>query len=178
MDASVVAQLESMGFARNSCLRACLATGYNVEAATNWLVEHMSDPDFTDPLPTAGAEVSSSFNVDPGALRTLLEMGIADDLARRALEVCSNNVEEAINMAFSNPEELLSQAQLQEQQQSNSQAVDTATTVSKENLSDGDPSRYELIAFISHMGQSTAVSPSSLRSFVITTDGFFIRTYF
>ncbi|KAM7533692.1 hypothetical protein Aperf_G00000119625 [Anoplocephala perfoliata] len=162
VDESVVAQLESMGFARNSCLRACLATGCDVEAATNWLVEHMDDPDFADPLPNAGVGVSQSSNVDLGALATLLEMGIDDKLARRALEACSNNVEEAINLAFSNPDELLSQAQLQEQQhqqqqQSHSQAVGAAaTTVSKEELSDGDPSRYELIAFISHMGQSTA----------------------
>lgn len=64
-------------------------------------------------------------------------------------------MEAAINMAFSNPEELL--AQPQQVQQSNAETDFTGSTT-KESLSNGDPSRYELIAFISHMGESTAVS--------------------
>ncbi len=62
-------------------------------------------------------------------------------------------------MAFSNPDQLLAppvQAQpapTAQAQQSNATAV-----LTKENLSNGDPANYELIAFISHMGESTAVS--------------------
>ncbi|CDI97191.1 ubiquitin carboxyl terminal hydrolase 5 [Echinococcus multilocularis] len=157
-DEAVVGQLQSMGFTRNACLRACLATASNAEAASNWLMEHLDDPDLNDPIPgsTLSPFTASSVTVDTGALVTLLEMGITEDLAKRALEACGNDVEAAINMAFSNPDVLLNSAQ--QMQQSNSTAVTAASLskITKETLSNGDPSRYELIAFISHMGESTA----------------------
>ena len=151
-DELVVEQLQTMGFSRQACVRACLATGSNLENASNWLMEHLDDADLNE---TLSPSTSTSVNVDAGALGTLLEMGISEELARRALESCQNDVEEAINMAFSNPEDLLSQTQ--QVQQSNA-AVAAPAPIAKAALSDGDPSSYELIAFISHMGESTAVS--------------------
>ena len=51
-DPLVVAQLVSMGFQENGCKRAALATGNsNAEAAMEWVLSHMEDPDFNDPLP-------------------------------------------------------------------------------------------------------------------------------
>ncbi len=72
-------------------------------------------------------------------------------------------------MAFSNPDQLLAPpvqaqpaAQTAQAQQSNATAV-----LSKENLSNGDPANYELIAFISHMGESTAVSIDLFRADIV-----------
>ncbi len=51
-DPLIVAQLVSMGFEENGCKRAALATGNsNAEAAMEWVLGHMEDPDFNDPLP-------------------------------------------------------------------------------------------------------------------------------
>ncbi|KAL5104264.1 Ubiquitin carboxyl-terminal hydrolase 5 [Taenia crassiceps] len=157
-DESVVEQLQSMGFTRNACLRACLATASNTEAASNWLMEHLDDCDLNDPI--VGVESSpltpSSVTIDAGALVTLLEMGITEDLAKRALEACNNDVEAAINMAFSNPDALLASAQQIQQNNTASVNATSSAKITKETVSNGDPSRYELIAFISHMGESTA----------------------
>lgn len=44
-----------MGFSENGSKRAALAVGNSsAEAATNWVMEHMGDDDFNDPLPAPG----------------------------------------------------------------------------------------------------------------------------
>lgn len=44
-----------MGFSENGSKRAALAVGNaSAEAATNWVMEHMGDADFNDPLPAPG----------------------------------------------------------------------------------------------------------------------------
>ena len=49
-DASIVAQLVSMGFSENGSKRAALATGNSsAEGAAEWVFAHMEDPDFNDP---------------------------------------------------------------------------------------------------------------------------------
>lgn len=48
-------QLVSMGFSENGSKRAALAVANaSAEAATNWVMEHMGDADFNDPLPAPG----------------------------------------------------------------------------------------------------------------------------
>ena len=45
-----------MGFDSNGCKRACVNTkNAGIEAAMNWIMEHMGDPDFAAPFeqPTA-----------------------------------------------------------------------------------------------------------------------------
>ena len=49
-DESLVQQLSAMGFDTNGCRRACLATkNQGVEAAMEWVLQHMGDPDFSSP---------------------------------------------------------------------------------------------------------------------------------
>lgn len=43
-----------MGFGENGCKRAAVAVNNSgVEAAMEWVLGHMEDPDFNDPLPGA-----------------------------------------------------------------------------------------------------------------------------
>eukprot|EP00040_Diaphanoeca_grandis_P034882 m.217919 g.217919 ORF g.217919 m.217919 type:complete len:180 (+) comp33246_c1_seq2:116-655(+) len=51
----VFAQLQSMGFSPEACQRAVHYAGADTEAATNWLVENMDNPDLNKPFspPTA-----------------------------------------------------------------------------------------------------------------------------
>jgi ubiquitin carboxyl-terminal hydrolase 5/13 len=51
-----------MGFSNEACKKALIHTGNNnIEAATNWVMEHQSDPDFDAPHQSAStsAPVSS-----------------------------------------------------------------------------------------------------------------------
>ena len=44
-------ELMEMGFSLDACKRALYSTSNSgVEAATNWIMEHMTDPDFNDPF--------------------------------------------------------------------------------------------------------------------------------
>lgn len=59
MDAGVVASLIDMGFPAPACKRAAALThGQGLEAATQWIMEHMDDPDFLAPLTTAATGTS------------------------------------------------------------------------------------------------------------------------
>ncbi len=50
-DEAVLAQLVDMGFSRNGCTRALYETkNSGVEAAMNWVMEHMGDANFNDPF--------------------------------------------------------------------------------------------------------------------------------
>lgn len=44
-DEAVVAQLLSTGFSEWACRRACLATGSDADAALEWIIAHMDDPE-------------------------------------------------------------------------------------------------------------------------------------
>ena len=46
-DMAIVSSLTDMGFPLAACKRAAIITnGQGVEAATQWIMEHMDDPDF------------------------------------------------------------------------------------------------------------------------------------
>lgn len=50
-DEAVLSQLVDMGFSRNGCTRALFETkNSGVEAAMNWVMEHMGDANFNDPF--------------------------------------------------------------------------------------------------------------------------------
>ena len=61
-DSAVVAQLMELSFGHNSCRRAVLATNSNLEAASNWLMEHAGDADFDEPLMVVAAEPAPSMS--------------------------------------------------------------------------------------------------------------------
>ena len=55
-NAEIVAQLSSMGFPSNRCEKAAVFTNNSgVEAAMEWLLMHMEDPDIDEPMTTATA---------------------------------------------------------------------------------------------------------------------------
>lgn len=83
--------------------------------------------------------------------------------AIRALQLCNNDIAQAVNLAFTEPERL-EKPSLVQQNVANStktagseQANTSSSATPSAPPSDGQ-GRYQLIAFISHMGNSTAVS--------------------
>jgi ubiquitin carboxyl-terminal hydrolase 5/13 len=142
----MINSLMDMGFTMDACKRAVHLNRFlGLEAALNWLFEHSSDPDINDPFTldqSASSSISSAnFVADPEGLMSLQSMGISESAALRGLKETQNNVERAIDWIFSHPDELnaAADAPLQE----------AATTTR-----DGSE-KYQLKAFISHMGSST-----------------------
>ncbi|XP_064461115.1 ubiquitin carboxyl-terminal hydrolase 5-like [Ornithodoros turicata] len=147
LDEAVVAHLCDMGFPIEACKKAVYFTeNSGIEAATAWVMEHIGDADFGDPfiLPNA-SKSETAFIADPAALATVMSMGFTREQSAKALKATDNNVERAIDWIFSHANEL----------DSSSMEVAAEVPVGP-NIKDG-PGKYQLAAFISHMGTSTMV---------------------
>eukprot|EP00884_Botryococcus_braunii_P007895 jgi/Botrbrau1/17106/Bobra.0157s0009.1 len=144
----IVTELMSMGFSENGSRRAVAATkGGNTQVAMDWVLSHMEDPDFNDPLPAAGAST-----VGEDELRSVMNMGFLADQAKAALIACDNNIAGAVDWLLSHPD-------------LNAAVDDILSSVAEQNsppgpspeprLDDGK-GQYTLVGFISHMGSNTA----------------------
>lgn len=148
IDEDTVMQLASMGFSVEGCKRAVFNTGnQGVEPAMNWVLEHMSDPDFDTPFVPPGGEVSqgktsSEGSVSEDGIAIVMSLGFTREQAIKALKATDNNIERAADWVFSHIDEL------------QDEGVVTEIVDEKKNYRDGS-GKYQLIAFISHMGTST-----------------------
>ncbi|NXH56275.1 UBP13 hydrolase, partial [Rhabdornis inornatus] len=170
IDESSVMQLAEMGFPLEACRKAVYYTGnLGAEVAFNWIIAHMEEPDFAEPLITpAFGEVASSGAVALGAvgldnqppeemIAIIISMGFQRILAIQALKATNNNLERALEWIFSHPdpEEESDPALDTVDMENNANANILAETGSEgPRIKDG-PGRYELFGFISHMGTST-----------------------
>jgi ubiquitin carboxyl-terminal hydrolase 5/13 len=104
-NAEALASLESMGFPRVWCEKALHATGNaDVGAASNWLVQHMEDPDIDTPLDLGGdSGGKGSADIDPGKIKSLGDMGFDAPQARQALKETGGDVARAVDWLFSHP---------------------------------------------------------------------------
>lgn len=156
-NSEVVAQLSSMGFSEVAAGKAALATGNSdPEAAMNWLLEHMEDPDINTPAPSAATPANAS-GANEEDIGTLMSLGYSKAQVERALGETNYNVERlvssiytidhtfrAADWLFSHPEELDAMMDVTETSQVNVQ----------KDICDGE-GKYELMAIISHLGKST-----------------------
>lgn len=59
-----MSELTNMGFPPEACKRAIFFTkNKSLNDATNWLMEHISDPDFSSPFEQPGTEINSGQKV-------------------------------------------------------------------------------------------------------------------
>ncbi|KAM5165142.1 ubiquitin carboxyl-terminal hydrolase 13 [Mantella aurantiaca] len=167
IDESSVMQLAEMGFPLEACRKAVYYTGsMGAELAFNWIIAHMEDPDFAEPLTIPGCAATAStlpsygqtalVNQPPEEIVALISsMGFQRNQAIQALKATNNNLERALDWIFSHPE-------CEEECANTSQSVDSENnqngilTNNDEGprIKDGN-GRYELFAFISHVGTST-----------------------
>ncbi|CAH8557052.1 unnamed protein product [Schistosoma turkestanicum] len=172
LDVTIINELLVMGFTLEAAQKACKFTqNTGVENATNWLMEHLDDPDLNDPLtsttgcqqqqqqPAVGSVTSTG--IDENAIEMMSAMGFSRQQAIIALQHTNGNLEQAADWALSNPNELetlLLQSQIAAtpSDEGNNLSQKTSSTCQSTSplLSDGS-SKYELFAFISHMGKST-----------------------
>ncbi|GCC22776.1 hypothetical protein chiPu_0001166 [Chiloscyllium punctatum] len=168
IDESAVMQLAEMGFPLEACRKAVYYTGnLGAELAFNWIIAHMEEPDFAEPLlPTGYNDVShSEVGLAGGASSTenqppeeivaiITSMGFPRNKAIHALKATNNNLERALDWIFThanNEDENETASDIDTQSQIETNAE---TEPAGPRIKDG-PGRYELFAFISHVGPST-----------------------
>lgn len=148
LDPNTIIQLSEMGFPIDACKRAIFKTDNSgTDAALNWIMEHMNDPDYAAPfvLPTNMEKDSDEFIPNPEAMSTIAAMGFTEEQAMRALKATENNLERAADWIFSHADEL-SQTPMETDD----------NTMPDPKFRDGS-GKYRLRGFISHMGTSTMV---------------------
>ncbi|KAH6865023.1 ubiquitin carboxyl-terminal hydrolase 14 [Alternaria rosae] len=105
---AALSMLEAMGFPRVRCEKALHATGNeDAEAAMNWLISHMEDPDIDDPVDFnagSGGGAAAASVLDPEKIETLGAMGFNAPQARQALKETGGDMERAVEWLFSHPD--------------------------------------------------------------------------
>ncbi|CAH2048779.1 unnamed protein product, partial [Iphiclides podalirius] len=144
---TLLTQLLDMGFPVEACKRALYFTNNSgMEAASNWLMEHMTDWDFANKFeppgtrPTGGAAAP----VDEASVQSVVGMGFSRPQAERALRETGGDVGRALDWIFSRADQL-------DAEEAPPRREDRML-----GCRDG-PEKYKLVAFISHMGTSTMV---------------------
>ncbi|PTU20180.1 hypothetical protein P175DRAFT_0481218 [Aspergillus ochraceoroseus IBT 24754] len=141
----ILNQLLSMGFPQVRCEKALCFTGNSdAEAAMNWLLSHMDDPDIDEPINVKQRTgTASNLPQDPAKLIQMSEMGIDEPRARRALAATDGDVSRAIDWVFSHPDDV--DVSTEEQQPGGDGQIPGA---------DDTPARYQLRSIICHKGAS------------------------
>ncbi|KAG4090772.1 ubiquitinyl hydrolase [Neocallimastix lanati (nom. inval.)] len=141
---AVVSQLMEMGFSRNRCIRAVMATDNNgAEVAMNWLFERMDDPSLDDPIEKKSKKNNGGVTADAQNIALLVDMGFNSTKVEKALIETNNNIERAIDWLSSHFEDDIELTS----DQNTSDKID-------EDANDNKPAKYELIGFVTHMGTS------------------------
>uniref|UniRef100_H3B2X7 Ubiquitin carboxyl-terminal hydrolase n=1 Tax=Latimeria chalumnae TaxID=7897 RepID=H3B2X7_LATCH len=167
IDESAVMQLAEMGFPLEACRKAVYYTGnMGAEIAFNWIIAHMEEPDFAEPLVIPGFGEASSFGVQNAVINKqppeeivaiITSMGFARTQAIQALKATNNNLERALDWIFTHPDSEEESEAMSEVADTEINTISNATAEAETagpRVKDG-PGRYELFAFISHMGTST-----------------------
>ncbi|XP_050684995.1 ubiquitin carboxyl-terminal hydrolase 5 isoform X1 [Leptidea sinapis] len=145
LDENLLTQLLDMGFPVEACKKSLYYTNNSgMEAASNWLMEHMNDWDFAnkfDPPGSKSTDAGVSIPVDPDSVEQITGMGFTAAQAAQALRATGGDVARALDWIFSHVD------QMEEQPPASDR---------KQGCRDG-AEKYRLVAFISHMGTSTMV---------------------
>uniref|UniRef100_A0A8C6KBP1 Ubiquitin carboxyl-terminal hydrolase n=1 Tax=Nothobranchius furzeri TaxID=105023 RepID=A0A8C6KBP1_NOTFU len=158
LDDSTVSQLCEMGFPLEACRKAVYYTGNTgIDAAMNWIMSHMDDPDFSAPLVLPGSSTgpgtTPTESLSEEHLATIVSMGFSRDQATKALRATSNILDRAVDWIFSHMDDLESM-DVSEGGRSAAESEGGRDPPPGPRVRDG-PGKYELFAFISHMGTST-----------------------
>uniref|UniRef100_A0A671T2R0 Ubiquitin carboxyl-terminal hydrolase n=1 Tax=Sinocyclocheilus anshuiensis TaxID=1608454 RepID=A0A671T2R0_9TELE len=152
LDDSTVSQLCEMGFPLEACRKAVYYTGNTgIDAAMNWVMGHMEDPVLPGSSSAPGTTPTESLPEEH--LATIVSMGFSRDQATRALRATNNVLERAVDWIFSHLDDLESM-DVSEGGRSEGGSETSREPPPGPRVRDG-PGKYELFAFISHMGTST-----------------------
>lgn len=152
-DQAVMNELLVMGFPEEACKRAIFNTkNIGLDAATQWIMEHICDSDFAAPFTVPGSKDTKTVQPNEANVSMLMSMGFDKKQAIAALKATDNNIERATDWIFSHVDTLDSLCMEKEESKRTSDAEVPTTR----NHRDGS-GKYTLVAFISHMGSSSQV---------------------
>lgn len=159
LDESLVEQVAEMGFPREACRKAVYHTNSSgLEPAINWVMAHLDQPDFSSPLvlpSTGGGHKTPDTEPPPEeSVVTVTSMGFTREQALRALHATNNSVERAVDWIFSHIDEPDTEVSMEVSEGRSASGTMSETTPAGPRVRDG-PGKYQLFAFISHMGTST-----------------------
>ncbi|XP_008209827.1 ubiquitin carboxyl-terminal hydrolase 5 isoform X2 [Nasonia vitripennis] len=147
-DQVLLGQLADMGFPVEACKRSLYFTeNRGLDSATQWLMEHISDADFSDPFVPPGVDAksdSAAFVPNKESLEMVMSMGFTKEQATKALKATNNNLERAADWVFSHSSEL------------DTLDMDVDAQPPEPSFRDGS-GKYKLVGFVTHMGTSTMV---------------------
>ncbi|KAL9651603.1 hypothetical protein ABK040_001548 [Willaertia magna] len=142
----MVQQLMDMGIPENRAKRGVMNTNNSgVEAALSWVFEHAEDADIDNPI---SGPTESASNVSESGIEALEGMGFPRNQAIVALKQTDNNVERAIEWLFSHQDDI-------HEYLKNDDKPKEKKEEKVEHFTDGN-GKYELVAFISHIGTNTS----------------------
>lgn len=96
-----------MGFPLSAVKRAIYFTkNSGLEPASQWIMEHITDPNFSDPFVQPGADVNVTFVPDANGIQMLMSMGFNVAQATKALKETNNDIERAADWIFSHQNEM------------------------------------------------------------------------
>lgn len=155
-DREIVAQVMGMGFGENGVKRAAIATNNSsVEACAEWVMMHMGDSDFNDPIvaePSVAA--ASNDDVSPESIAMLSAMGFTAEQASVSLKATDGNLERAGDWLMSHMDDMDAAIAAENDKQNTAAANGSTPPKTSGTLPDG-PGAYELVGFASHMGSNT-----------------------
>ncbi|CCH61313.1 hypothetical protein TBLA_0E02570 [Henningerozyma blattae CBS 6284] len=141
----LASQMMEMGFTLNAVSRSLYATdNCDLEAATNWLFQHIEDPDINDEFIPPKASGSAKNDIDPNSLNSMLSMGLDPKLCRKALILNSGDVNRSVEWVFNNMDD---DGELPKEEP-------TTKNNNKDNYGNLNHVPYKLTAVVCHKGQS------------------------
>ncbi|KAF9926454.1 hypothetical protein BGZ67_008096 [Mortierella alpina] len=149
-DQAALEQLQMMGFPLIRCQKALSATNnQGSEAAMDWLIQHMEDPDIDDPIvANTSSSGATSAAVSPEQIAQLADMGFTDKQAKKALKETGGNMERAVEWLFSHIDTPMDD---NEDEEAAPAAGASAQALAGDVTKQG---HYQLSSFISHKGPS------------------------
>lgn len=119
----------------------------DADAAVTWYFSNMEDPAIQVPLRVKNKPKAGGDDAPAGLVSMMAEMGLPEKLCKRALKNCDNNVERAIEWAFSHMDDP------EDGEDEPMENQETGADLS-EQYSCTKPGIYNLQSFVTHLGAS------------------------
>ncbi|PIC52684.1 hypothetical protein B9Z55_002686 [Caenorhabditis nigoni] len=143
---AVAGELMIMGFQENQSIRAAYFSNGNAEVATNWLMEHLEEPDINAPFVMPTGTPSARGEIDPNLVDSIVEMGFSRHHATYALKQVPTVAE-----LFTNLDSIPEESAATTGTSSDAPEASVTELASKKSFKDGSE-KYQLIGIITHMG--------------------------
>ncbi|GMI21832.1 hypothetical protein TrCOL_g7302 [Triparma columacea] len=144
-------QLVEMGFGENGCRKALIETGgEDVEAAMNWVMEHMGDANFNDPIAEGGGKGGGGGGEEyPEVVSDIFAMGMFQlEHVKAAVGWAKGEQAKAADWLFNNMDGIDEKVKTIMPKEEKGEKAPPVP------LLDG-PSTYKLCSFVSHIGPNT-----------------------